>query len=60
VIYSTVASDMTHNDEGLRDVPFLANDMMEPNPTMGKPLDTVDEPGKADGELGLDPMEVES
>jgi hypothetical protein len=50
---------MTHHNEEMRDVPFLANDMMDPNPTMGKPLDTADEPGKADGELGLDPMEVE-
>jgi len=50
---------MTHHNEEMRDVPFLANDMLDSNPTMGKPLDTADEPGKADGELGLDPMEVE-
>lgn len=49
---------MTHHEPETRDIPFLANDMMQSNPTTGKPLDTVDEPGKADGELGLDPMEV--
>jgi len=36
----------------VRDVPFMENDMKEHLPTTGKPLDTADEPGKADGELG--------
>ncbi len=53
-------TEVTHKEPEMRDIPFLANDMMDANPTMGKPLDTVDEPGKADAELGLDPMEVES
>lgn len=39
-------------ETAVRDVPFLENDMKEHLPTMGKPLDTADEPGKADAELG--------
>ena len=33
------------------DVPFMKNDMNDPLPTTGWPLDVSDAPGKADSEL---------
>ena len=44
---------MIHEKEGeVRDIPFLRNDMKESAPTMDKPLDAPDAPGKADSEIG--------
>ena len=34
------------------DIPFVKNDLRDQPGTMGKPLDTVDAPGKADSEIG--------
>lgn len=43
---------VTGPEEGeVRDVPFLKNDMKESVPTMGKPVNTPDAPGKADSEI---------
>jgi hypothetical protein len=36
------------------DIPFIGNDMTGRPGTMGKPVDTVDAPGKADSEMGED------
>ena len=38
----------------MMDVPFLSNDMKGAVPTMDKPLDTADAPGKADSEMTED------
>jgi len=40
----------------VRDIPFLKNDMAEPQATMGKNLETADAPGRADTELGEDEL----
>ena len=45
--------------EEMRDVPLLHNDMTDSIPTMDRPLDTADGPGKADSELGLDEADEE-
>jgi hypothetical protein len=44
----------------VRDVPFLGNDMKDSAPTMGKPLDPADGPGKADAELAEDELVEET
>jgi hypothetical protein len=46
-------------DNEMRDVPMFHNDMTDSIPTMDKPLDTLDAPGRADSELGLDAWEQE-
>lgn len=43
---------MNPHEGEVRDLPFLKNDMKEHAPTMDKPLDTADAPGKADSEFG--------
>jgi hypothetical protein len=39
-----------HNGE-IEDLPFVKNDMKEDLPTMDKPLNSVDAPGRADSEM---------
>jgi len=34
-----------------RDVPLMKNDMNDPLPTTGRPLDSSDSPGRADSEM---------
>jgi hypothetical protein len=34
------------------DIPFMKNDLRDRPGAMGKPLNTVDAPGKADSEIG--------
>jgi len=46
------AKSMNPHEGEVRDLPFLKNDMKEHAPTMDKPLDTADAPGKADSEFG--------
>jgi len=44
-----------HREEGeVQDLPFVRNDMKDHTPTMDKPLDTTDAPGKADSEMVAD------
>ena len=41
-----------HGEEGeVQDLPFVRNDMKDHTPTMDKPLDTTDAPGRADSEM---------
>ena len=41
-----------HREESeVQDIPFLRNDMKEEAPTMDRPLDVADKPGKADSEM---------
>jgi hypothetical protein len=41
-----------HENEGeVRDIPFIGNDMKDDLPTMDKPLDVADAPGRADSEM---------
>jgi hypothetical protein len=35
----------------VRDIPFIGNDMKDDAPTMDKPLDATDAPGRADSEM---------
>jgi hypothetical protein len=42
-----------HGEEGeVQDIPFVRNDMKDEAPTMDKPLDATDAPGRADSEMG--------
>jgi hypothetical protein len=44
-----------HGQEGeVQDIPFARNDMKDQAPTMDKPLDATDAPGKADSEMVKD------
>ncbi len=44
-----------HKEEGeVEDLPFFPNDMGDQAPTMDKPLDATDAPGKADSEMVKD------
>jgi len=41
-----------HREEGeVQDLPFVRNDMKDHTPTMDKPLDASDAPGRADSEM---------
>jgi hypothetical protein len=40
------------------DIPFTSNELRDYPGTMGKTLDTVDAPGKADSEMGADPADA--
>jgi len=41
-----------HGEEGeVHDLPFMRNDMKDHTPTMDKPLDASDAPGRADSEM---------
>lgn len=42
----------TTEDFEENDIPFVKNELRDQPGTMGKPLDTVDAPGKADSEIG--------
>jgi len=44
-----------HGEEGeVQDLPFVRNDMKDHTPTMDKPLDASDAPGRADSEMVAD------
>jgi hypothetical protein len=41
-----------HRNEGeVQDIPFIRNDMKDEAPTMDRPLDATDAPGRADSEM---------
>ena len=49
---SEFMSHIIQGEEGeVQDIPFVRNDMKDEAPTMDKPLDTTDAPGRADSEM---------
>ena len=53
--YNLPAGTVLHGEEGeVQDLPLMRNDMKDHTPTMDKPLDAADAPGRADSEMVTD------